>query len=129
MARNEPQVNLRMPQELKATLELSAKASNRSLTAEIIARLERSFETERFGLRGDLLEAMTMQSMLICLLYSTIDQSRLTEHERQMFETIVRHARKVTDNTLLSDDPDGPSAIVGKLQPGLMIGGKEDLQK
>lgn len=32
-----------MPQELKARLEESSKASNRSLTAEIIARLESTF--------------------------------------------------------------------------------------
>lgn len=87
------------------------------MNAEIVARLENSFAAEKLGLRGDLLEAMSMQSMLICLLYSTIDKSRLTDHELNMFETIVRHARKVTDNTLLSNDPDGPAVIVGKLPP------------
>lgn len=87
------------------------------MNAEIIARLEGSFAAQQIGLRGDLLEAMSMQSMLICLLYSTIDKSRLTDHELQMFETIVRHARKVTDNTLLSDDPTGPAVIIGKLPP------------
>ena len=42
MARNEPQVNLRMPPVLKSTLEQRAKENNRSLTAEVSARLERS---------------------------------------------------------------------------------------
>lgn len=42
MARNEPQVNLRMPQEMKNTLEQRAKGNNRSLTAEVIARLAQS---------------------------------------------------------------------------------------
>lgn len=120
---------LRLPRELHAAIQESATASSRSMNAEIIARLERSFDSEKLGLRGDLLEAMSMQSMLICLLCSTIDQSRLTEHERQMFETIVRHARKVTDNTLMSDDPAGPGVIVGKLKPGLMLGTKDDLDK
>lgn len=106
-----------MPIEVRDRIAEEAKANNRSMNAEIIARLEQSFAPEKLGLRGDLLEAMSMQSMLICLLYSTIDKSRLTDHELNMFETIVRHARKVTDNTLLSNDPDGPAVIVGKLPP------------
>lgn len=106
-----------MPVELRDAIAEAAKANNRSMNAEIVARLENSFAAEKLGLRGDLLEAMSMQSMLICLLYSTIDKSRLTDHELNMFETIVRHARKVTDNTLLSNDPDGPAVIVGKLPP------------
>ena len=43
MARNEPQVNLRMREELKNSLEAAAVASNRSLTSEIVARLQQSF--------------------------------------------------------------------------------------
>lgn len=39
MARNDPQVNLRMPAELKAALDKAAEKSKRSLTAEIVARL------------------------------------------------------------------------------------------
>lgn len=117
-----------MPQEIKTKLEDASKGNNRSLTAEIIARLENSFAAEKLGLRGDLLEAMAMQSMLICMLHATIDQSRLTEHERQMFETIVRHARKVTDNTLMSDSPGEPGVRVGRLKDGLIIGTEDDLK-
>ena len=43
MARTDPQVNIRMSQELKDALELSASASSRTLTAEIIHRLSTSF--------------------------------------------------------------------------------------
>jgi Arc-like DNA binding dprotein len=43
MARNEPQVNLRMPQELKDQLEAAASEGNRTLTAEIVSRLKGSF--------------------------------------------------------------------------------------
>lgn len=43
MARSDPQFNLRIPSELKERIEASAKASGRSATAEIIARLEGSF--------------------------------------------------------------------------------------
>ncbi|UCV02319.1 Arc family DNA-binding protein [Dechloromonas denitrificans] len=120
---------LRLPRDLHAAVQNSAAKLNRSMNAEIIARLESSFQAEKLGLRGDLLEAMAMQSMLICVLYATIDKSRLSDPERQMFETIVRHAQKVTDNTLFSDDPNGPPVIVGQLPPGVLVGTKDDLQK
>lgn len=37
---------LRMPEELRAKLEESAKSGARSLHAEIVARLERSFDSD-----------------------------------------------------------------------------------
>lgn len=43
MARTDPQVNFRMPQELRDQIAEAAKANNRSITAEIISRLEDSF--------------------------------------------------------------------------------------
>ncbi|WP_277933750.1 MULTISPECIES: Arc family DNA-binding protein [unclassified Pseudomonas] len=42
MSRTDLQVNFRMPAELKAELERAAKESGRSLTAEIVARLDLS---------------------------------------------------------------------------------------
>jgi len=43
MARTDPQVNFRMPADLKERLEEAAKKHGRSVTQEIIQRLERSF--------------------------------------------------------------------------------------
>jgi hypothetical protein len=43
MTRADLQVNFRMPASLKAMLEAAAKENHRSLTAELIARLEASF--------------------------------------------------------------------------------------
>lgn len=40
MAKNDVQVNFRMPSELKAALEEQARLTGRSLTAEIVARLQ-----------------------------------------------------------------------------------------
>lgn len=42
MARDDPQINIRMPAKLKARLEEAATSNNRSVTAEIVARLEQS---------------------------------------------------------------------------------------
>ncbi|MDG1581003.1 Arc family DNA-binding protein [Pseudomonas sp. GOM6] len=43
MSRSDPQFNYRIPDHLKALLLDSAKANNRSMTAELNAILERTF--------------------------------------------------------------------------------------
>jgi hypothetical protein len=43
MARNDPQLNLRLPAALKQQIEEAAKANNRTVTAETVARLQRTF--------------------------------------------------------------------------------------
>ena len=43
MTRSDLQVNFRMPASLKAALEAAAKENHRSLTAELVARLESTF--------------------------------------------------------------------------------------
>lgn len=47
MARDEPQINLRIPSALKERLEQASAQSKRSLTAEVVARLEESFALDR----------------------------------------------------------------------------------
>ena len=44
MARSDPQMNFRIPVELKEQLELAAKDNNRSLTAELVHRLNESLD-------------------------------------------------------------------------------------
>lgn len=44
MARDDLQVNFRVPADLKAKLEAAASNAKRSITAELVARLEASFE-------------------------------------------------------------------------------------
>lgn len=43
MAQNDPHFKIRMPPDLKDRLERAAKSQNRSITAEIVSRLEDSF--------------------------------------------------------------------------------------
>lgn len=45
MARNDPQVNIRLPAALKVRLDEAAVAAGRSVTAEIVNRLEASFRS------------------------------------------------------------------------------------
>jgi hypothetical protein len=51
MARDDPQVNLRLPAALKERLDEASEQNKRSLTAEVVARLEESFERELGVLR------------------------------------------------------------------------------
>ncbi|PIA74319.1 DNA-binding protein [Ectopseudomonas toyotomiensis] len=44
MKRTDPQFKLRIPENLKAKVDDSAKANHRSVNAEIVARLEASFD-------------------------------------------------------------------------------------
>ncbi|WP_177344115.1 Arc family DNA-binding protein, partial [Pseudomonas aeruginosa] len=46
MSRTDPQFKLRMPPALRARVEQAAKASLRSLNAELVLRIQQSFEGE-----------------------------------------------------------------------------------
>lgn len=46
MARTDPQVNIRLPADLKDRIDKAALESKRSMNAEIVARLERTFGQE-----------------------------------------------------------------------------------
>lgn len=46
MSREDPQLRIRLPIELKEKIEVSAKENNRSMNAEIVQRLERTYLNE-----------------------------------------------------------------------------------
>lgn len=46
MKQTDPQFKLRLPQDLKSRLESAASDNRRSVTAEIVARLEESFASD-----------------------------------------------------------------------------------
>lgn len=54
MARSDPQMNFRIPVELKEQLELAAKENNRSLTAELINRLDESLNAVSYDSNEDI---------------------------------------------------------------------------
>ncbi|HCQ2654864.1 TPA: Arc family DNA-binding protein, partial [Escherichia coli] len=43
MSREDPQLRIRLPVEVKEKIEISAKANKRSMNAEIVQRLDTSF--------------------------------------------------------------------------------------
>lgn len=56
MARNDPQFNVRMPQELKEMIEASAKDNQRSINAEIVHHLRNAMEATGY-INDDLIGA------------------------------------------------------------------------
>lgn len=44
MSREDPQMKIRLPADLKDSVEVAAKANNRTMNAEIVARLQASFD-------------------------------------------------------------------------------------
>lgn len=77
---------LRLPEDLKSQIEASAKANGRSMNAEVLSRLERSFDLDD-GLtaladRVEELEAIsTEQSKQIERLEQLIDDVRVATHQ------------------------------------------------
>jgi hypothetical protein len=48
MAREDPQLKLRLPADLKEKIEAAATAGSRTINAEVVARLQRSFDSTAF---------------------------------------------------------------------------------
>jgi uncharacterized protein YnzC (UPF0291/DUF896 family) len=63
MSREDPYFRLRIPESLKAKVEAASVESRRSMTAEIIDRLERSFAVEA-ELTGMQAEAVVLEERL-----------------------------------------------------------------
>ncbi|MEF8764894.1 Arc family DNA-binding protein [Stenotrophomonas sp. A3_2] len=79
MARTDPQVNIRIPSALKERLEDVAGESGRSLTAEIVHRLELSFERPNpapgsLGLRADLAARREINQSTVEMLMRSVNR-------------------------------------------------------
>lgn len=70
----EPQYKLRWPEDLRDKVMNSAKEQNRSINAEIIARLEQSFEDSYRENFSDAVIAELLESTVSKLLSSIKDQ-------------------------------------------------------
>ena len=81
MAREYSQVNFRIPTKLKEKIEESASTNDRSITAELVARLEQSFEPE-IQVHETLEFKLMMQSYL--------DQAQQIKELRTMLEQLLK---------------------------------------
>lgn len=76
-----PQYNLRWPEELRQKVAQSAKEHNRSMNADIVARLEQSFEPE-IQVHETLEFKLMMQSYL--------DQAEQIKELKTMLEQLLK---------------------------------------
>lgn len=112
MARTDPQLNFRIPFELRDRLDEAATENNRSLTRELIARLEQSFQGPELGpgaLREKLMLAIALMEYRSNLLSSYPDPARLTPNELKEFETVkdrvTRMVWKIEDDFSAAGQP------------------------
>lgn len=101
MARQDPQVNFRIPADLKARLEEAAQRNNRTITAELVSRLERTFATEQMGLRGDALDTTGLMAMaLLISLSDGIDEEakKIALDKARSIATSICNNLSITDN-------------------------------
>lgn len=96
---------VRFPEGMRDRIAEVAKANNRSMNAEIVARLERSFEGEKLGFSMDLLDAVGMQSMLLLTFRRLLDTSKMTEEEMRILDAVCGFSQRIADNTSLTNDP------------------------
>lgn len=96
---------IRFPEGMREHLAEVAKSNNRSMNAEIVARLERSFEGEKLGFSMDLLDAVGMQSMLLLTFRRLLDTSKMTEEEMRILDAVCGFSQRIADNTSLTNDP------------------------
>lgn len=91
MARNDPQMNLRVPMELKENIEKAALDNGRTITAEAVFRLEQSFE-QKFG---DL-ESVPLEKLLAVVMKRLGENSlSLTREEVALAEASSKKNNKI----------------------------------
>lgn len=74
-------VRLRVPPELKQKIEDSAEKNNRSQSAEMVARLEQSFEPE-----VKVSETLEFQLMM----HSYLEQAKQIKELKEMLEQVLK---------------------------------------
>lgn len=96
MARNDPQVNFRIPADLLEQVRDSAKAGGRSLSAEIVYRLTASFPLE---------EIVNKQEQLIAAF----------SNESETTEKIIKDIARMLAQALKDQAANEPDGVVAAL--------------
>lgn len=77
MARNDPQINLRIPQELKDALDAASIENKRSLTSEVVTRLEESIAPNSTKQGSDQEEAQQMRAAQLSIAYAGLTLAKM----------------------------------------------------
>jgi hypothetical protein len=92
---------LRMLPELREKIESAARDSGRSMNAEIVARLERSFAGSEIGFKGDPLDQLARMSFFL----SMIVNDKLDGKTKDEIATLAKQAAdRLNDKLVLATD-------------------------
>jgi len=86
MARSDPQMNLRVPPELKRNIEIAAFENNRTITSEAVARLQDSFRTLPSLYMQAALHHVSTEEILSELMRRAEDAEMVLKFERLKFD-------------------------------------------
>lgn len=93
MAQEYSQVNFRIPSKLKEDIEKAAFANNRSITSELVSRLEQSFNPAPSGLSREQLEQITQAAGASYMAVIAKHLDMLSEDEgNKLLRNIVKDA-------------------------------------
>lgn len=92
---------LRMQQELRERLESAASESGRSLNAEIVSRLERSFSVSDMGMKGDALDLVGFLSLSLSVL---MNDNMAPESKEEIKAAVGKITKQLGSRLLLSKD-------------------------
>lgn len=95
-------ITLRIPKDLHAWLSQSADDTSKSMNAEIISRLERSFEGDALGLDKDVLDVLALQSTLTLVLLDGLDTSSLTSIQQTAANALHQVAKSMSEKLVLN---------------------------
>lgn len=97
MSRADPQVNFRIPADLKAKLEAAASEKRRSITAEVVARLQATIDLDALMAElkaGSFAEAPAMLESVLA------DNDRMTASGEQTYSTAYSMLDQLLDEKL-----------------------------
>lgn len=102
MARNEPQMNLRVPVELKEKIERAAFENKRTITAEAVARLEHSFaNTPTVSMPTSSQQPVPLPDYMEQQMQKIIQQH--LDNAEQYFQKIIAEKIKILEGLTQSD--------------------------
>jgi hypothetical protein len=136
MARSDPQVNIRMPLELKERLEEARTKTNRSLNGEIVERLDVSFsapaEIKNISTTLDRLVEMTetknaviaaqKELLSMCAVFLRLAVDRVAESENPTSNRLMALTKQFANSMIHGDLEGAKVPIVEMIEIGTTMG-------
>lgn len=110
---------VRFPEGMRDKLKAEAKVNNRTLNAEVVARLERSFSTTDMGLQGDALDHLGLMSMMLSMLLNDKFQGKTREEVEALARSATANINSKLAlgkglNTMVLNKDSAPQAEAGE---------------